>query len=78
MCCLTRLDKIRNKCILNNIGVAPPIEAKMTENRLKWFGHLRRMPLEAPVAVRRVHRVIFRIVKSGRERPKMTLRELIK
>ena len=75
MCGYTRLDKKRNEYIRNDIGVAP-IEAKMVENRLRWFGHVQRRPLEAPV--RRVDCMSFSPVKRGRGRPKRTLGDLIK
>lgn len=48
----------------------------MTENRLRWFGHVQRRPLEAPV--RRVDNMFFSPVKRGRGRPKRTLGELIR
>ena len=38
MCGNTRRDKVRNKDIRTKIDVAP-IEEKMSENRLRWFGH---------------------------------------
>jgi len=44
----TRLDKIRNEVIRGKIEVAS-IEVKMREVRLRWFGHLRRRPRDAPV-----------------------------
>jgi Reverse transcriptase (RNA-dependent DNA polymerase) len=75
MCGYTRLDKKRNEYIRNEIGVAP-IEAKMVENRLRWFGHVQRRPLEAPV--RRVECMSLSPVRRGRGRPKRTLGALIK
>ena len=46
MCGNTRRDKVRNED--TKIGVAS-IEDKMRENRLRWFGHERRRPTDAPV-----------------------------
>jgi len=43
-----RLDKIRNEVIRGKIGVAS-IEDKMREARLRWLGHMRRRPRDAPV-----------------------------
>jgi len=47
-CGNTRRDKLRNEDIRTKIGVAS-IEEKMRENRLRWFGHVRRIPTDAPV-----------------------------
>jgi len=43
VCSKTRRDKVRNEDILIKIGVAP-IEEKMREIRLRWFGHVRCRP----------------------------------
>ena len=48
MCGNTRRDKVRNEDIRTKIGVAS-IEEKMRENYLRWFGHVRRKPTDAPV-----------------------------
>ncbi|KAK9713818.1 hypothetical protein RND81_06G053100 [Saponaria officinalis] len=48
MCGHTRKDRLRNEIIKEKVKVAP-IEDKMMENRLRWFGHVRRRPMEAPV-----------------------------
>ena len=48
MCGKTLRDKVRNEDIRTKIGVAS-IEEKMRENRLRWFGHVRRKPVDAPV-----------------------------
>ena len=47
MCGHTRFDKIRNGVIRGKIGVAP-IEDKIREARLRWFGHVRRRNMKAP------------------------------
>ncbi|KAK8936498.1 hypothetical protein KSP39_PZI012461 [Platanthera zijinensis] len=75
MCGHTRLDKIRNECIRDKTGVAP-IAEKMREARLKWFGHVQRRPLEAPV--RRCESLVTRHVKRGRGRPIKTWNETVK
>ena len=46
--CGNMRDKVRNEDIRTKIGVAS-IEEKMRENRLQWFGHMRRRPTDAPV-----------------------------
>lgn len=39
MSVVTREDRIRNKYVRDQIGVAS-IEDKMRETRLRWFGHV--------------------------------------
>jgi hypothetical protein len=71
----TRLDRVRNNGIRDRLGVAP-IEEKLIQHRLRWFGHVHRRPPEAPV-----HRGIIRRdnnVKRGRGRPNLTWEEAIK
>ena len=58
----TRRDKVRNEDIRTKIGVAF-IKDKMRENRLRWFGHVRRRPTDAPV--RRVERIKLGQVKRA-------------
>jgi hypothetical protein len=48
ICGHTRLDRVRNDDIRDRLGVAP-IEEKHIQHRLRWFGHVHRRPLEAPV-----------------------------
>jgi len=63
ICGHTRLDRVRNDEIRDRLGVAP-IEEKLIQHRLRWFGHIQRRPLDAPV-----HRGIVRQdnnVKKGR------------
>ena len=54
MCGKIKMDKVRNEDILSLVGVAP-IENKIRENRLRWFGHIWRRPTDAPV--RRVEKI---------------------
>lgn len=73
ICGHIRNDRIQNDYVWEKISVAPT-EEKMTENRLKWFGHhVQRRPLEVPI--RRVDCTIFKTVKR---RPKRTLEEINK
>ena len=47
-----------------------PIEEKLTQHRLKWFGHVQRRPPEALVrsgVLKRVDKI-----KRGRDRHKLT------
>ena len=62
MCGNTRRDKVRNENIRTKIGIAS-IEEKMRENRLRWFGHVRRRPKDSPV--RRVERIKLGQVKRA-------------
>ncbi|KAH1241290.1 putative PKHD-type hydroxylase [Glycine max] len=75
MCGKTRQDKIRNRAIRERVGVAPIVE-KMVENRLRWFGHVERRPVDS--VVRRVDQMERRQTIRGRGRPKKTIREVIK
>jgi hypothetical protein len=45
----TRKDRIRNEVICDRVGVAP-IDKKLVQHRLRWFGHIRRRPPKAPVS----------------------------
>ncbi|XP_071722141.1 uncharacterized protein [Rutidosis leptorrhynchoides] len=45
---LTLKDKVRNETKRSDLNVAP-IDEKIREGRLRWFGHVRRRPREAPV-----------------------------
>ena len=48
ICDHRRRDRVRNDDIRDRLGVAP-IEEKLVQHRLRWFGHVRRRPPEAPV-----------------------------
>jgi len=73
MCGNTWRDKVRNDDIRTKIGVAFIKEKR--ENRLRWFGHVRRRPTDAPV--RRVDRINLGQVKRAQRRPKETWMEVI-
>ncbi|KAH1264626.1 Craniofacial development protein 2 [Glycine max] len=75
MCGKTRQDKIKNEAIRERVGVAPIVE-KMVENRLRWFGHVERRPVDS--VVRKVDQMESRQTIRGRGRPKKTIREVIK
>ncbi|RCV21622.1 hypothetical protein SETIT_4G152600v2 [Setaria italica] len=47
ICGHTRRDRVRNEDIRDRLGVAP-IEEKLIQHRLRWFGHFQRRPPEAP------------------------------
>ena len=69
ICGHTRRDRVRNDDICDRLGVAP-IEEKLVQHRLRWFGHVQRRPPEAPV-----HSGILSLdsnVKRRRGKPKLT------
>ena len=75
MCGYTIMDRIRNEVIRDLVQVAP-IEEKMRENRLRWFGHVKRWSMDDPV--RRCERANIPRGKRGRSRPKKSLDEVIR
>ena len=48
MCRFTRLDRIRNEVIREKVGI-DPIEEKLRETRLTWFGHVKKRGENEPV-----------------------------
>jgi hypothetical protein len=69
ICGHTRRDRVRNEDIRDRVGVTP-IEEKLVQHRLRWFGHVQRRPPEAPVRSGVLDRVGS--VRRGRGRPKLT------
>jgi hypothetical protein len=71
----TRRDRVRNEEIRDRVGVAP-IEEKLIQYRLRWFGYVQRRPPEVPV----LSGVLKRgdNVKRGRGRPRLTWDETVK
>ena len=47
----TKQCKIRNGCIREKVRVASIVE-KIVESRHRWFGHVNRRPVEAPIRSR--------------------------
>jgi hypothetical protein len=64
-------ERVRDHDIRDHLGVAP-IEEKLIQHRLRWFGHVQRRPLEAPVHCGVLSQV--NNMRKGRERPKLTWR----
>ena len=60
-CGHTRKDRIRNDDIRERVGVAP-IDEKLVQHRLSWFGHIQRRPPEAPVHSERLRCAVLRDV----------------
>ena len=77
MCGHTLLDKIKNDVIRSKAGVAP-FEEKLREARLRWFGHVRRRDLDAPV--RKCENIVlgFSTGRRGRGRPRKNWGEVIR
>jgi hypothetical protein len=69
ICDHTRKDQIRNDDIRDKLGVAP-IQKKLVQHRLRWFGHIQRRPPEAPVRNGILNRP--ENTKRGRCRPRLT------
>ncbi|KAL6561231.1 hypothetical protein OROMI_016832 [Orobanche minor] len=74
MCGHTKKDRLRNEVIREKVRVAS-IEDKMMENRLRWFGHVRRRPVDAPV--RKLESWGTSNIVKGKGRPKKTWIKLI-
>jgi hypothetical protein len=75
ICGHTRRDRVQNEDIRDRVGVAP-IEEKLVQHQLRWFGHVQRRPPEAPVRSGVLDRVGS--VRRGRGRPKLTWEEAVK
>jgi len=75
ICGYTRLDKIRNEVIRDIVKVAP-IEDKMRESRLRWFGHVKRQSVDVPV--RRCETINIPVSNRERGRPKKSMDEVIR
>ncbi|KAF3619609.1 putative thioredoxin Y1, chloroplastic-like [Capsicum annuum] len=75
MCGLTRGDRIQNETIREKVGVTS-VECKMREARLRWFGHVKRRGMDAPV--RRCERLALDSFRRGRGRPKKYWGEVIR
>ncbi|KAL0906290.1 hypothetical protein M5K25_024773 [Dendrobium thyrsiflorum] len=71
----TLRDRMRNEHIREKVGIAP-VEDKIRESRLRWFGHIKRRPSDDPV--RKVEVLDLPYVKRGRGRPKKTWLENIR
>jgi len=67
MCGYTRQDRVRNIVIRERVGVAP-LEEKLREARLRWFGHIKRRSVDAPV--RRCEALDLVHYRRERGRPK--------
>ena len=67
-------DRVKN-CVISDLAKVAPIEEKMSESRLRWFGHVKRRSMAVPV--RRCELIDLSGGKRGRGRPKKSLDEVI-
>jgi len=75
ICGHMRLDKIKNEVIRGKIEVKS-IEDKIRETRLRWFGHIRRRSMDAPV--RKCEKLDRPDYRSSRDRPRKSWSEVIR
>ena len=75
ICGHTRSDRIRNGVIRGKMGVTS-IANKIRETRLRWFSHIRRRAMDAPV--RKCENIERLDCKSSRGRPKKNWSEVIR
>jgi len=75
MCSYTRLDRIRSVVIRERVGIAP-LEDKLRETRLRWFGHVKRRSIDALLT--RCDAINFVHYRRGRGRLKMSWNEVIR
>jgi hypothetical protein len=75
ICGNIRRDRVRNDDIRERLGVAP-VEEKLVQHRLRWFGHIQRRPTEAPVRYGVIRRTGYK--RRDRGRPNLTWEESMK
>jgi hypothetical protein len=75
ICGHTRIDRVRNDDIRERLGVAP-VEEKLVQHRLRWFGHMQRRPVGAPTRNGVIRRTGNK--KRGRGRPNLIWEESVK
>ena len=69
ICGHTRMDRVRNDNIRDRLEIAP-IKEKLVQHRLRWFGHVQRRSLEAPVHYGVLSQATN--MRRGKGRPKLT------
>jgi hypothetical protein len=75
ICGHTKRDRVRNDDICKRLGVAP-VEEKLVQHHLRWFGHIQRRPAEASIrngVIRQTNNE-----KRGRGRLNLTWEESVK
>ncbi|RXH87902.1 hypothetical protein DVH24_037547 [Malus domestica] len=71
---INNFSKMAETIIRGRVGVAE-IERNIRENRLQWFGHMKRRPVDAPV--RRCNYEIEVQGQKARRRPRKALEEAL-
>jgi hypothetical protein len=75
ICGHTRRDRVRNDDIREKLRVTP-VEEKLVQHRLRWFGHMQQRPTEVPI-----HNGVIRQTgnkKRARGRPNLIWEESMK
>jgi hypothetical protein len=75
ICGHTRKDRVRNNDICERLGVAP-VEKKLLQHHLRWFGHMQWRPPKAPIRNGIIRRTDNK--KRGRWRPNLTWEKSVK
>jgi len=75
MCGYMRMDIISNY-VIRDLIKATPIEDRLREIRIRWFGHVKRRSEEAPI--RRCESINIPRGKRGKGRPQKSLDEVIR
>jgi hypothetical protein len=68
ICDHTRRDRVWNDNIRERLGV--PVEEKLVQYHLRWFGHIQQRPAEAPIRNGVIRRTYNK--KRGRGRTNLT------
>jgi hypothetical protein len=75
ICGHTRRDRVQNDDIHEGLGVAP-VEEKLMQHHLRWFGHMQRRPTETPIRNGVIRQTDNK--KRDRGRPNLTWEESVK
>jgi hypothetical protein len=75
ICGHTRRDRVRNDDLRERLGAAP-VEEKLVQHRLRWFGHIQRRSADAPIRNGVIRRTGNE--KRDRGRPNLTWEESVK
>jgi hypothetical protein len=75
ICGNIRRDRVRNDDIRERLGMTP-VEEKLVQHRLRWFGHIQRRLTEAPVRSGVIRRSTNE--KRDRGRPNLIWEESVK